>query len=69
MSPDPAPQERQSDSLDPARAAAFQVAMGAEPNIVAGSPLPPFFHQLYFWSPRPPEGLGRDGHPSTAQQF
>ena len=65
MSPDPAPQERQSDSLDPARAAALQVAMGAAPDIVAGSSLPPFFHQLYFWTPRPPAELGRDGHPKV----
>lgn len=55
--------ESQSDVLDPARAAAFQIALGQTPDIVDGSPLPPFFHQLYFWSPRPPEALGRDGHP------
>ncbi|WP_235003686.1 FAS1-like dehydratase domain-containing protein [Jhaorihella thermophila] len=49
--------------MDPARAAAFQVALGQEPTIGAGSVLPPFFHQLYFWAPRPPGALGRDGHP------
>ncbi len=49
--------------MDPARAAAFQVALGRAGDIETGSPLPPFFHQLYFWSPQPPEGLGRDGHP------
>lgn len=57
------PAECQSDVMDPARAAAFQVAMGKVPELVAGSTLPPFFHQLYFWSPQPPNGLGRDGHP------
>ncbi|KUJ76534.1 acyl dehydratase [Ruegeria marisrubri] len=57
--------EIQGDVMDPARAAAFQVAMGQEPTIAAGSELPPFFHQLYFWAPRPPEGLGRDGHPKV----
>lgn len=57
--------ERQSDLMDPARAAAFQVALGQDPVIGLHSPLPPFFHQLYFWSPRPPDGLGRDGHPSV----
>ncbi|MGI9368255.1 MAG: FAS1-like dehydratase domain-containing protein [Ruegeria sp.] len=57
--------ETQDDVLDPARAAAFQVAMGQDVTIKEGSPLPPFFHQLYFWSPRPPSGLGRDGHPSV----
>jgi 3-methylfumaryl-CoA hydratase len=55
--------ESQSDVMDPARAAAFQIAMGQTPDIVQGSALPPFFHQLYFWSPKPPAELGRDGHP------
>lgn len=57
--------ERQDDVMDPARAAAFQVALGQDPSIISGSALPPFFHQLYFWSPRPPTGLGRDGHPAV----
>ncbi|TMV07253.1 acyl dehydratase [Ruegeria sediminis] len=57
--------EIQSDVMDPARAAAFQVAMGQEATIADGSVLPPFFHQLYFWWPRPPQGLGRDGHPKV----
>ncbi len=55
--------ETQDDVLDPARAAAFQIAMGQDASISEGSPLPPFFHQLYFWSPRQPSDLGRDGHP------
>ena len=54
---------RQTDFMDPARAAAFQVALGHEGNITGGSVLPPFFHQLYFWMPKPPDKLGRDGHP------
>ncbi|TCL01477.1 3-methylfumaryl-CoA hydratase [Shimia isoporae] len=28
-------------------------------------PLPPFFHQLYFWDAQPPVQLGRDGHPKV----
>ncbi|MDA7966356.1 MaoC family dehydratase N-terminal domain-containing protein [Ruegeria sp.] len=59
--------ETQRDVLDPARAAAFQVALGQVPLISAGSALPPFFHQLYFWSPQPPDRLGRDGHPLVGQ--
>jgi len=55
----------QSDILDPARAAAFQIALGQTPDIIDGTPLPPFFHQLYFWSPQPPDRLGRDGHPAV----
>nr|WP_238935717.1 MaoC family dehydratase N-terminal domain-containing protein [Sulfitobacter mediterraneus] len=51
--------------MDSARAAAMQVALGQRPTISAGDALPPFFHQLYFWDPQPPEGLGRDGHPQV----
>lgn len=53
--------------MDPARAAAFQVALGREPDITEGSELPPFFHQLYFWRPCPPGDLGRDGHPQVGR--
>ncbi|APX12794.1 FAS1-like dehydratase domain-containing protein [Tateyamaria omphalii] len=56
---------RQSDVMDPARACAMQVALGGAGVLQAGDPLPPFFHQLYFWSPAPPGGLGRDGHPKV----
>lgn len=59
------PSESQSDAMDPARAAALQVALGLTPTIAAGTPLPPFFHQVHFWTPVPPAGLGRDGHPKT----
>jgi 3-methylfumaryl-CoA hydratase len=51
--------------MDPARAAAFQIALGQVPSVEDGTPLPPFFHQLYFWTPHPPSGLGRDGHPKV----
>lgn len=53
----------QSDVLDPARAQALLVALGQNPALVTGDALPPFFHQIYFWSPQPPGDLGRDGHP------
>lgn len=29
-----------------------------------GDPLPPFFHQIYFWDPKPAGELGPDGHPA-----
>ncbi len=57
----------QSDRMDPARAQAMQATLGAEPSLDAGDPLPPFFHQLYFWTPLPPDRLGRDGHPARGQ--
>ncbi len=65
MDHDPELELRQSDVMDPARACAIQVALGGEATLQAGDALPPFFHQLYFWSPAPPEGLGRDGHPKV----
>ncbi|WP_322867093.1 MaoC family dehydratase N-terminal domain-containing protein [Aquicoccus sp. G2-2] len=55
----------QSDPLDPARARALQTALGLTATIDAGTALPPFFHQIYFWAPHPPAELGRDGHPRT----
>lgn len=61
----PQTSENQSDVMDPARAVALQVAMGLTSDITDGSPLPAFFHQLYFWTPQPPSGLGRDGHPKV----
>ena len=57
--------ETQGDVLDPARANAFLAALGDDQRLQAGDALPPFFHQLYFWSPQPPENLGRDGHPKV----
>lgn len=56
---------RQSDAMDPARASALQVSLGESPTIDAGSALPPFFEQIYFWETRPSSQLGRDGHPQT----
>lgn len=51
--------------MDPARANAMRVALGQPADIVAGTELPPFFHQLYFWEPQPADALGRDGHPKV----
>lgn len=55
------------DVMDPARAAAWAVALGLDDIPGFGDPLPPFFHQLYFWDPQPPAALGRDGHPATGE--
>ncbi|WP_298676525.1 MaoC family dehydratase N-terminal domain-containing protein [uncultured Lentibacter sp.] len=57
--------EYTSDLLDPARANALKATLGLPTQITPGSPLPPFFHQIYFWNPRPATALGRDGHPAT----
>lgn len=59
------PVQTLTDVLDPARARAMQATLGHEPQIEDGDPLPPFFHQLYFWDPQTPASLGRDGHPKV----
>ncbi|MEM9966793.1 MAG: acyl dehydratase [Pseudomonadota bacterium] len=53
--------------MDPARANALQAALGQSQLFETGDILPPFFHQLYFWTPEPPARLGRDGHPAVGQ--
>lgn len=58
-------EESQSDPLDVARANALLVSLARAPKLVCGDPLPPFFHQLYFWSPQPASRLARDGHPKV----
>lgn len=58
-------QDIRSDPMDPSRAVAMQVALGLPVTAQDGAVLPPFFHQLYFWTPQPPEALGRDGHPKV----
>ena len=54
-----------ADVMDPARATTLEIALGLPTISAFGSPLPPFFHQVYFWAPEPPTRLGRDGHPKT----
>jgi 3-methylfumaryl-CoA hydratase len=52
--------------MDPARAAALHAVLALDgPPPAAGDPLPPFFHQVYFWDVFPPQDLGHDGHPRT----
>lgn len=58
-------EECQSDPLDVARANALLVSLGRPPTLTEGSTLPPFFHHLFFWTPHPPDKLGRDGHPKV----
>lgn len=56
------------DMLDPARADALRTTLGMiGPSLGEGDPLPPFFHQVYFWAPQPDEALGRDGHPARGE--
>jgi 3-methylfumaryl-CoA hydratase len=57
--------QSQRDALDPARADALAAALGLPQRFGTGDPLPPFFHQIWFWTPQPPDNLGRDGHPKV----
>ena len=52
------------DRMDPARANALFATLGQVGNVNSGDALPPFFHQIYFWQPLPPDALGPDGHPA-----
>ena len=55
-----------SCALDPARAMALHMTLALpDPQPAVGAPLPPFWHQIYFWDAQPPANLGRDGHPKT----
>ena len=51
------------DPIDPARMVALAATLGID--WAPDQPLPPFAHQIYFWDPRPLDGLGRDGHPAV----
>ena len=54
-----------SCAIDPARAQALHASLDLTgPVPMAGGPLPPFWHQIYFWDAQSPENLGRDGHPA-----
>lgn len=53
----------QTCQVDPARASALAATLGRTECYEAGDALPEFFHQAYFWDAKPPDSLGRDGHP------
>lgn len=65
MQDEPRPQIRETDGMDPARATALDVTLDRAGRYAAGDALPPFYHQIYFWSPAPQDELGRDGHPKV----
>ena len=56
---------RQTDQIDIARANALSVVLGRGEAFTKGDPLPPFYHQVYFWNSYGASQLGRDGHPKT----
>jgi 3-methylfumaryl-CoA hydratase len=53
------------DQLSVRQARLMAAALGApQEELVAGVPLPPLWHWLYFLEGLPPDELGRDGHPA-----
>jgi len=69
MQDDSTPVRRQTDVIDPGRAQALMAALALDQTVHSGDPLPPFFHQIYFWDARPPGALGRDGHPQVGDDL
>ena len=57
-------ERRLTCSVDPARAQALFATLGEARGVNPGDLLPPFFHQIYFWDPKPAGELGPDGHPA-----
>ncbi len=53
-----------TDTLDPGRSNALDIALGGEGGLQAGDALPLLDHWLYFWDVKPPAELGADGHPA-----
>ncbi|ARE41006.1 hypothetical protein RGUI_2865 [Rhodovulum sp. P5] len=52
------------DMLDYDRVEALHATLGLDGDPPGHyDPLPPFYHQLFFWDVRAPDELGRDGHP------
>lgn len=56
---------RTTSAMDPARAQALAATLGRTEEFARGATLPPLWHLVYFWEARPPDELGRDGHPAT----
>ena len=53
-----------SDTLDPARCNALDIALGGAGRLQIGDPMPLLDHWLHFWDMKPPSELGTDGHPA-----
>ena len=66
--------ETRTDVIGVERCVAMQAAVdspgfGGVKPLVAGDPLPPLWHWLYFWDVAPRSNLGRDGHPALSGAF
>jgi 3-methylfumaryl-CoA hydratase len=56
--------EERRERLEPARTRALLAALEQPADLTDGDVLPPLFHWLHFWDPKPPSQTGPDGHPA-----
>lgn len=60
--------ETAADLISPERCIALARALDrSDAGLIAGTPLPPLRHWLYFWSITTRARLGRDGHPALGE--
>ena len=57
-------QEERRERLEPARTRALLAALERPADLAEGEVMPPLFHWLHFWDPKPPSETGPDGHPA-----
>jgi len=57
-------QEERRERLEPARSRALLAALERPADLAEGDVMPPLFHWLHFWDPKPPSETGPDGHPA-----
>jgi 3-methylfumaryl-CoA hydratase len=57
-------QEERRERLEPARTRALLAALERPADLSDGDVMPPLFHWLHFWDPKPPSETGPDGHPA-----
>ncbi|HEY3697075.1 FAS1-like dehydratase domain-containing protein [Phenylobacterium sp.] len=57
-------QEERRERLEPARTHALLAALEQPAGLADGDVMPPLFHWLHFWDPKPPSETGPDGHPA-----
>jgi 3-methylfumaryl-CoA hydratase len=57
-------QEERRERIEPARTRALLAALERPADLADGDDMPPLFHWLHFWDPKPPSETGPDGHPA-----
>jgi 3-methylfumaryl-CoA hydratase len=57
-------QEERRERIEPARTRALLAALERPADLADGDDMPPQFHWLHFWDPKPPSETGPDGHPA-----